>query len=294
MAIGECMFVVTGATGQVGSAVVRTLLESGQRVRAVVRSRENALACERQGCEPLIADMNDAESLQRAFSGAEGVFVMLPPLFDPSPGFPEARQLVQNLCTALAAAQPPRVVCLSTIGAQASETNLLTQLQILEQQLSALALPLALVRAAWFMENSAWDVAPARDTGVIPSFLQPLDKLFPMVATADVGSTAARLLLESWQGRSIVELEGPERISPNEIAATFGRLLDRDVQMQVVPRESWEALFRSQGMKNPMPRIRMLDGFNQGWIEFEGGSAERQKGTTNLAGVLRGLVARAG
>jgi len=288
------LFVVTGATGQVGRAVVRTLLESGQRVGAVVRSPENALACERQGCEPLIADMNDAEALQRAFSGTEGVFVMLPPLFDPSPDFPEARQLVQNLRTALASAQPPRVVCLSTIGAQASETNLLTQLQILEQQLSTLALPLAFVRAAWFMENSAWDVAPARDTGLVPSFLQPLDKLFPMVATADVGSTAARLLLESWQGRRIVELEGPERISPNQIAATFARLLDRDVRMQVVPHESWDALFRSQGMKNPMPRIRMLEGLNQGWIEFEGGSSDRQKGSTNLEEVLHGLVARVG
>ena len=292
MQIGGCVFVVTGATGQVGSAVVRTLLESGQAVRAAVRSRENALACERQGCEPLLADMNDAVALQRAFSGAEGVFVMLPPLFDPSPGFPEARQLVQNLRTALASAQPRRVVCLSTIGAQASETNLLTQLQILERQLSTLALPLAFVRAAWFMENSAWDVAPARDTGVVPSFLQPLDKLFPMVAAADIGSTAARLLLEGWQGRRIVELEGPERISPNEIAATLGRLLGQEVRMQVVPRESWEALFRSQGMKNPVPRIRMLEGFNQGWIEFEGGIADRQKGSTHLDEVLRVLIAR--
>jgi uncharacterized protein YbjT (DUF2867 family) len=144
------------------------------------------------------------------------------------------------------------------------------------------------------MENSAWDVAPARDTGLVPSFLQPLDKLFPMVATADVGSTAARLLLESWQGRRIVELEGPERISPNQIAATFARLLDRDVRMQVVPHESWDALFRSQGMKNPMPRIRMLEGLNQGWIEFEGGSSDRQKGSTNLEEVLHGLVARVG
>ena len=48
--------------------------------------------------------------------------------------------------------------------------------------------------------------------------------------------------------------------------------------MKVVPRESWDALFRSQGMKNPVPRMRMLDGFNEGWIEFEVKEAGSQKG----------------
>ena len=55
----------------------------------------------------------------------------------------------------------------------------------------------------------------------------------------------------------------------------------------------WEALFRSQGMKNPTPRIRMLDGFNDGWIEFESSGADIVKGKTKLETVLRGLVARA-
>jgi hypothetical protein len=43
-------------------------------------------------------------------------------------------------------------------------------------------------------------------------------------------------------------------------------------------------------MKNPTPRIQMLDGFNQGWIEFEGGEASSEKGSTELVTVLRHLV----
>ena len=46
-----------------------------------------------------------------------------------------------------------------------------------------------------------------------------------------------------------------------------------------MPRDSWEGLFRSQGMKNPLPRIRMLDGFNEGWIDFEAGEGNTLKGT---------------
>ena len=137
------------------------------------------------------------------------------------------------------------------------------------------------------MENSSWDVAPARDNGVIPSFLQPLDKPVPMVATIDIGHIAARLLQETWTGHRTVELEGPHRVTPHEIAATFSKVLDRPVRAEVVPHETWKRLFESQGVKNPGPRIRMLDGFNEGWIDFEGASI---KGSTEIETVLRKLV----
>ena len=142
------------------------------------------------------------------------------------------------------------------------------------------------------MENSSWDVASARDSGVISSFLQPLDRAVPMVATADIGSLAAQLIQEDWTGSRIVELEGAHRVTPNEIAAAFAKLLDRPVHAEAVPRDSWEPLFRSQGMKNPIPRIRMLDGFNEGWIEFESGEAGSRKGKVGLETVLKTLIER--
>jgi uncharacterized protein YbjT (DUF2867 family) len=72
-----------------------------------------------------------------------------------------------------------------------------------------------------------------------------------------------------WKGHRVVELEGPERVTPNDIAAALSKVLGRAVRTEVVPRDTWETLFRSQGMKNPLPRMVMLDGFNEGWIEFE-------------------------
>jgi NAD(P)H dehydrogenase (quinone) len=125
---------------------------------------------------------------------------------------------------------------------------------------------------------------------VIPSFLQPLDKPVPMVATSDIGRAAAELLQGTWKGQRVVELEGAKRVAPNEIAATFASLLGRPVKMEAVPREAWESLFESQGMKNPTPRIRMLDGLNEGWIEFESSQAGSRKGTVALKTVLRRLV----
>jgi uncharacterized protein YbjT (DUF2867 family) len=287
------MYAVTGITGQVGGVVARLLLAAGQDVRAVVRDAAKGEVWAKQGCEVALADVNDQQALQHAFEGTEGVFVLLPPTFDPTPGFPEAHKTIDTLRAALAAAKPSKVVVLSTIGAQATQPNLLNQLQILEQELGTLPMPVAFLRAAWFIENAAWDVAPARDSGIVPSFLQPLDKPVPMVATADIGRVAAELLRESWTGRRIVELEGPQRISPDMIAASFARLLGRDVSMTVVPRDTWEDLFRSQGMKNPTPRMQMIDGFNEEWICFEGAEHEVRKGRVPLDTVLQSLIERA-
>ena len=287
------MFAVTGITGQVGGVVARLLLAAGHDVRAVVRDAAKGEVWAKQGCEVALADVNDQQALQHAFEGADGVFVLLPPTFDPTPGFPEARKTIATLRAALAAAKPSRVVVLSTIGAQATQPNLLNQLQILEQELGTLPMPVAFLRAAWFIENAAWDVAPARDSGIVPSFLQPLDKRVPMVATADIGRVAAELLRESWTGRRVVELEGPQRISPDMIAESFARLLGRDVSMNVVPRDTWEDLFRSQGMKNPTPRMQMIDGFNEEWICFEGAENEVRKGRVPLDTVLQSLIEKA-
>jgi NAD(P)H dehydrogenase (quinone) len=284
------MYAIMGITGQIGSVIGRTILAANQPVRAVVRDAGKGQVWADRGCEIALANIEDTASLTTAFRGAEGVFVLVPSNFDPAPEFPEARAIAAALRTALQAARPARVVYLSTIGAQASQSNLLTQHTIIEAIISELPTPITFLRPAWFMENSSWDIVPARGRGVIPSFLQPLDKAVPMVATADIGKVAAALLQETWSGHRVVELEGPRRVTPNEIAATFAKLLGRSVRMEVVPRESWEALFKSQGMKNPIPRIRMLDGFNEGWIEFERGEAGSHKGNESLESVLKALI----
>lgn len=288
------MFAVTGITGNVGGEVARALLAARRPIRAVVRDAGRAAAWADRGCELVLADMSDGAALAAAFEGAEGVFVLVPPSFDPAPGFPEAQAMAATLRSALEEARPERVVYLSTIGAQAAQPNLLTQHTIIERALGEWAAPIAFLRPGWFMENSLWDVTPARQQGVIPSFLQPLDKPVPMVATADIGRVAAELLQERWSGHRVVELEGPHRVTPNDIAATFAALLGRAVRMEAVPRGSWEPLFRSQGMKNPMPRMRMLDGFNEGWIEFEAGAAGSRKGNVALETVLAALIERGG
>jgi uncharacterized protein YbjT (DUF2867 family) len=234
--------------------------------------------------------MEDATALAAAFQDADGIFILPPSEFDPAPGFPEARRVITAVMKAIEIARPKKVVCLSTIGAQATQPNLLTQRTLLEKALGTISVPVVFLRPAWFMENFAWDVASARDNGFIASFLQPLDKPVAMIATADIGRLAAQLILEEWQGVRVVELEAARRYTPNDVAEALGRIVGRPVKAEAVPRETWGSLFISQGMKDPIPRIQMLDGFNEGWIEFEGGIAGTAKGATDLEEVLQGLA----
>jgi uncharacterized protein YbjT (DUF2867 family) len=214
---------------------------------------------------------------------------MTPPNYDPEPGFPQAHKAAAAIRHAIETTRPGKVVFLSTVGAHVAEPNLLNNSTITEAMLRTVSVPVALLRAAWFMENAAWDVEAARK-GVISSFLQPLDHRIPMVAAGDIARTATELLHESWAGVRVIELEGPRRYSADDIAAGFSTALGHPVRAEAVPHEQWETLFRSQGMKNPMPRIRMVDGFNEGWIDFESGEAHSRKGRTTLEEVLRSLV----
>ncbi|MBZ9857318.1 NmrA family NAD(P)-binding protein [Mesorhizobium sp. CA13] len=284
------MYAITGITGKVGGALARNLLADGLPVRAVLRDATKAVEWKAKSCDVALAEMDDAASLASAFKGADGVFILPPSEFDPEPGFPEARRLIDAVSAALVEARPARAVCLSTIGADAPHENLLTQRTLLEQALGGIGLPVTFLRPGWFIENAQWDVPAARDEGVLRSFLQPANKAFPMVATQDVGCTAAALLRENWSGTRVVELEGPARVSPNDIARAFAAALEHAVSVEIVPRETWETIFRAQGTRNPLPRIRMLDGFNEGWIEFHDQGLSSVKGTTTLESVIAGLV----
>jgi len=281
-----------GVTGRVGGAAAASLLQTGAKVRAVLRDAAKARAWSDKGCEIARARTEDPAALTAAFQGVEGAFVSLPGVFDPEPGFPEARAAIESIRQSLERAQPPKVICLSTIGADAMQPNLLNQLGLFEQALRSLPMPITFLRPTWFMDNAVFDLAAARDEGRIDSFLQPLDEQYPMVAAQDVGLTAAQLLLETWTGHRVVELTGPDPVTPNQIANAFSTALGKPVTARAVPRSDWESLFRSQGMKNPTPRMQMLDGFNEGWIRFADDGRNARRGTTPLEQVIAALVSR--
>jgi NAD(P)H dehydrogenase (quinone) len=283
------MYAITGITGQVGGAAARSLLAAGHAVRAVVRSADKGAPWAALGCEVAVADNTDVAGMTAAFAGTEGVFVLMPPTYDPLPGYPLTIAALAAIHEALLAARPARAVVLSTVGGHVARENLLNNLKMTEDALRDLPFPVAFLRANWFMENASWDLDAAK-AGAIRSYLQPLDRAIGMVSTDDIGAAAADLLQESWTGARVIELDGPGSYSPNDIAQAFATALGHPVGVTAVPRDEWEPAFRAQGAQNPIPRIQMLDGFNEGWLAFERGTVEQRRGGTTLQQAIDRLV----
>jgi NAD(P)H dehydrogenase (quinone) len=217
--IGENLHAITGITGKVGGELAHNLLAAGQRVRAIVRNASKGEEWAARGCEVALAKMEDGLALADAFTGATATFILPPPEFDPEPGYPEARAAIGGVVEALTKAKPARVLCLSTIGADAVHDNLHSQRTMMEAAPRKLTLPLTILRPAWFIDNASDDVASACETGVIHTFLQPPGKAFPMVAAKDPGRVAADLIQDgktSRPGRRAIktELESCERDTP--------------------------------------------------------------------------------
>ena len=75
-----------------------------------------------------------------------------------------------------------------------------------------------------------------------------------------------------------------------QVGGVVARSLGRDVRMNVVARDTWEDLFRSQGISNPLPRMQMIDGFNEDWACFECGESEVRHGRVPHGAVLQSLI----
>jgi uncharacterized protein YbjT (DUF2867 family) len=269
-------------------------LAQGEQIRAIVRNPEKAARWRDRGAEIAIADVDDPNALASAFEGADGVFVMVPPNFVPTPGFPETRKTLASYHAALAKALPKKAVYLSSIGAeQTSGLGLITSSHLLEQTLGDLPIPHAFLRAGWFMENHAWDVTTAQLEGRIYSNLFPLDRKFSLVATADIGKAGADVLRQEWTGTRYIEVAAPEQYSPNDIAGALSRALGRTVEAVALPREKWTEFFVSQGMPQGRtePRAEMVDGFNSGLIHFGVPGAEHITGAASLTSVIAKLAA---
>src|SRR3984885_1902205 len=281
------MFLVMGITGKVGGATARHLLAHGNRVRALVRSREKAADWMDQGVELVDGDWNNAAAIERALDGVDGAFVMLPAVWAPSPDFKEAKGVIANYVEVLTRAAPPRVVALSSMGAnRTSGLGMITALSLLEQAFRSLPSPIAFVRAGGFFENFLFGLQAAQG-GTLPVFYNPTNRKSTMVATNDIGSEVAKLLTgPAWSGHRVIELGS--MVSADEVAEQLGEVLKRDVKAFAVPRAGWAEAFEQFGVPkgHTGPAEEMFESVNAGWMDLGITGTEHVAGTTSAGDVF--------
>ena len=281
------MYLIMGITGNVGGATARHLLKQGKQVRALVRNRDKAAKWADQGVELVVGDWNDASAIAAALKGVEGAFVMLPTVWAPSPDYSEAKGLIANYVQALTKEVPPRVVALSSMGAnRTSGLGMITALTLFEQGLRSLLFPVAFVRAGAFFENFLFGLQAAQG-GTLPVFYNPTNRKSTMVATNDIGAEVAKLLTgPKWSGHRIIELGS--MVSADEVAKQLGEVLKRDVKAFAIPRAGWAEAFEQFGVPkgHTGPAEEMFEGVNAGWMDLGITGTEHVAGTTSARDVF--------
>lgn len=136
-------------------------------------------------------------------------------------------------------------------------------------------------------------VGQAVRSGILPTFLAPPQRALPMVATVDVGSTAAALLQEERTGTSIVTLSGPRDYAPSDVAAIVSAALEKSVKLEVLPEAEWpraltEARFSPAALEGFTELTR---GLNSSHIDIKSDpDAVEWAGTTPLEQVISELI----
>jgi uncharacterized protein YbjT (DUF2867 family) len=282
------MYVVTGATGNTGSVVAGRLLAAGKKVRIVVRDLKKAASLADRGAEVVVADLHDESAFGAPVRDAEGVYLLSPPDLGAKSFILERKQLTERIVRVLRSSNVKHVVLLSSIAAQHEKgTGPIVSLHNVEEQLRAASIPSTFVRAAYFMENWLAVLGAAKSDGVLPSFL-PAALRIPMVATRDIGETAARALLEGPRGTRIIELAGPVDATPEDVASVIGKILGRPVKVTQAPLDAVVPTFKSFGASDDIAALfrEMYAGVANGQVAWEG-KGESARGKTTLEEELR-------
>jgi uncharacterized protein YbjT (DUF2867 family) len=194
---------------------------------------------------------------------------------------------------ALGNARVPHVAFLSSIGAQlARGTGPVVILHEGEQRLAGLrGTRASFIRAAYFMENIGSLVSLARSQGILPCLFDPNHRI-AMIATADIGRTAAQALLEPPGHNEVIELEALQESSYVDAARILAKLLGRPVEAVRVPHEGVVPTLVQSGFSEPMAGLfqEMAHALDAGTMSFGSGDARHVRGPTTLEGVLAKLV----
>jgi len=245
------MYVITGASGNTGSVVAKTLLAKGQSVRAIGRHADRLKDLAERGAEPFVCDLTDHDALTKAFTGARAVYAMIPPNITSADFRADQDRITDSIAGAIEKAGVKHAVCLSSYGAaKIDKTGPVAGLHYLEERLNKIPnLNSLYIRAGYFMENTLAQIGIIKQMGIAAGPLRP-DLKLPMIATHDIGAAAAEDLLKlDFHGHQTRELLGQRDLTMTEAAAIIGdQLAKPDLPYVHAPNDQIRAAMIGMGM----------------------------------------------
>ena len=233
------MILVTGANGNIGSAVVPDLLGRGVPVRVLVRDTAKAQKAFGDRVEIIEGDLSDTASVQSALDGVEKVFLNTPSL----DGFID---LQRPLIDAAAQAGVAHLVRISVMGADlTSPISYARGHAALDAHLASTDLPWTVLAPSGYFQNLLSSAESIRQGAIYGS---AGDGAVGFIDTRDIAEVAAAILTDDGhQGQTHV-LTGGQAITYSEIAAAFQSELGHDVAYVDVPPEAFGENLRGFGL----------------------------------------------
>jgi NAD(P)H dehydrogenase (quinone) len=232
-----------------------------------------------------------------AIKGAEAVQVICPVQAQADDAAGVMEKTLGAIASALTETRPANVLAISDYGAQLSDGTGITMIfHHLEEQFRRLPGTVTFLRSAEHMQNWGRVIKVASETGVLPSLHHPVTKRFPTVSAHDVGRVAAQLLTDRMtvSAPRVVQVEGPRRYDANEVAATLGNILGREVVARELPQSDWIPILTRAGAGPSYAKLvfDLYVAHNAGRIEVEPGVTDVRFGTTELREVFASLLGR--
>ena len=244
-----------------------------------------------KGAEVAVASLDDAGALATALKGAQGAYLLLPPNMGAPDFAAYQRATGAAIVDAVTRSGVPHVVFLSSIGAQhAAGTGPIKGLHPVEVGLRGIkGTASTLLRAAYFMENLGGNLG-ALEQGVLPLFHDPALPI-EMVATRDIGTTAAQALREGATQTTVIELAGPKKYSFDDVAAALSTIVGRPVKTHNAGLDALVPTLTGYGMPAQVAEgyREMTAGLASGHVGFEG-THRTVRGPTDVEAVLRALL----
>jgi uncharacterized protein YbjT (DUF2867 family) len=265
------MFVITGATGNIGSKAADLLLSREEGVRVIGRNADRLRRFVDKGAEAAVGDLKDSDFTTRAFTGATAVFSMIPPDYTAVDFRAYQNQVGASIATAIKKSGVKYVVSLSSQGAELSDgTGPIKGLHDQEQRLNGLeGVNVLHLRPTFFMENLLMNIPLINQKGIAGSAVKG-DLKLAMIATCDIAAcVAGRVVRRDFEGKVVRDLLGQRDLSHNEAIDVIGsRIGLPDLKYVQFSYEDTVKWLTEMGMSEDVCRlfIEMNKALNEGLI----------------------------
>jgi uncharacterized protein YbjT (DUF2867 family) len=267
------VIVITAPTGDIGRQVLDRVLDTGEAVRVIARDPSRLPGRVHSRAEVVRGSHGDAGTITKALEGADRLFWLVPPAGRDYGGGAGRYYLdfTRAACRA-AASRGVRVVGVTSLGhGYPGGAGLLSAALAMDELFVTTGVPYRALALPFFMENLLRQ-APAMAEHGTWSMANTADRPLPTVATRDVASVAAAILLDSsWSGQARVPLVSPGALTPEAMAEVVSGTLGRTVRYHQTSLADFRAAMVRRGASEAMAQdfADMVEAQNSGIYDAE-------------------------